>query len=96
MEFTFVAEVWRYQGDASWFFVTLPEGVSDEIADLQQGPRRGFGAVRVRVRTGPCDWRTSIFPDTKRGSYILPVKKAVRQAAGLEDGSPAEFTLELA
>jgi hypothetical protein len=38
-------------------------------------------------------WRTSIFPDKKRGTYVLPVKKPVRVAERLRDGSTAQVEL---
>ena len=54
-----------------------------------------FGAVRVRVTVGATTWSTSVFPDSKQGSYVLPVKKAVRVAEGLDDGDDVEVTLEV-
>ena len=38
---------------------------------------------------------TSIFPDSKQGSYVLPVKKAVRTAEGIEDGDDVEVALDV-
>jgi hypothetical protein len=93
---TFVAEVWVWEGDAAWRFVTLPEDLSDEIDAMVQGrPARGFGSVRVEATVGSTTWRTSIFPDTARGSFVLPLKKAVRQAEGLADGDLATVALEV-
>mgnify|MGYP003526157064 CR=1 FL=1 len=51
--------------------------------------------VRVQVTVGSTTWATSIFPDTKARSFVLPVKKAVRSAEGLTDGDPVEVALEL-
>jgi hypothetical protein len=85
--FEFTADLWRYTGQAAWHFVTLPHDVADEIDDMTAHERRGFGSVRVRVTVGSTTWNTSIFPDTKSESFVLPVKKAVRAAEGLEDGS---------
>jgi hypothetical protein len=95
---TFSAALWEYGGDASWFFVSLPEAVADEIADLADPggrPRRGFGSVRVEVTIGSTTWRTSVFPDSKRGTYVLPVKAAVRRSEGLDGGSRCEIALGL-
>lgn len=95
MDFHFHAEVWRHTGEAAWYFLTLPGEVADEIDFLTADARRGFGSVRVEVRIGDSTWRTSIFPDTSRESFVLPVKKAVRTAEGLDDGTDAEVHLEL-
>jgi Domain of unknown function (DUF1905) len=69
--------------------------VSDEIRELTEGPRRGFGSVRVQVRIGGSRWKTSIFPDSKLGCYVLPVKKAIRKAEAIEEGDVAKVTVEL-
>jgi hypothetical protein len=87
--------VWDARRDETWTFVSLPTDVSEEIREITDGPRRGFGAVRVQVTVGGSKWKTSIFPDSKRGSYVLPVKKAVRKAEGLDEGDVAKVTVEL-
>ncbi len=91
----FTAPLWRYEGDAAWFFVTVPVDVSDDVRELTDGSRRGFGSVRVRATVGSTTWTTSVFPDSKRGAFLLPVKKAVRVAEDLEDGDDVRVVLEL-
>lgn len=93
--YQFRAEVWLHQGDAAWYFLTLPDEVSDDIEARSSHLSRGFGSVRVRVRIGATTWSTSVFPDTKRGAFILPVKKAVRRAEGIDDGIEVQVALEL-
>lgn len=88
----FSAPLWRYPGEGGWTFVTLPTDLADEIADTV-GARPGFGAVPVEVRIGDTRWTTSIFPDKKAASYLLPVKRAVRDAEGLRVGDTV--TVEL-
>ena len=39
------------------------------------------------MKIGATRWSTSIFPDKKRGTYVLPVKKSVRVAEQLAAGS---------
>ena len=82
----FSAELWRHEGDAAWWFVTVPGAVSDEIRAQTDSGRPGFGSVRVQVTVGATTWTTSVFPDSKRGGYLLPVKKDVRSREGLEVG----------
>lgn len=82
----FDAELWRYQGDAAWFFVTVPQGVSDAIRDEVTRPPRGFGSVRVQATIGATTWATSVFPQAKEGTFLLPVKKAVRTAERIDEG----------
>ena len=81
----FDAELWLWDGDAAWHFITVPPDLSDDIEE-QAGERRGFGSVPVEVTIGSSTWTTSLFPDTKRGAYLLPVKKQVRTREGIEAG----------
>jgi hypothetical protein len=92
----FEAELWRYPGESGWCFVTLPVTLAEEIRELTDGgTRRGFGSVRVSVTVGSTTWSTSVFPDSSSGSYVLPVKQAVRRAESLEVGDPVPVSLTL-
>ena len=96
-EFEFDAPLWRWSNrpDAVWTFATLPEDVSDELLDLGAPYARGFGSLRVDVTVGSTRWRTSVFPDAGRGAFILPVKRAVRDAEGLTLGRRVHVRLRL-
>ncbi len=94
--FEFSAALWVHAGTDPWHFITLPAEVGEEIAELTEGLRGGFGSVRVAVTVGGTSWRTSVFPDKTSGSYVLPMKKAVRAAEGLTAGDEVTITLELA
>ena len=95
MTYTFDARLWRYQGEAAWYFVTLPHDIADDIEELTAPTRTGFGSVRVEVTVGGSTWRTSLFPDTKAESYVLPVKQAVRRAEEIDDGDAVSVHLAL-
>ena len=97
MEYEFDAELWKWDARRAdtWVFVSLPTEVADEILELAAPVARGFGSVRVEVSVGGTAWRTSIFPDDKAGTYVLPIKRAVRVAAGLDVGDVARVRLEL-
>lgn len=88
----FTGELFRW-GDGSWFFVRLPAEAAEDLRDLAVGPPRGFGSIRVGVRVGGTSWETSVFPEKETGSFVLPMKKAVRTAEGLEDGDQVEVTV---
>lgn len=93
--FDFVAQLWRYPGEDGWHFVSLPPEVSADIEDLTDGNRRGFGSVRVSVAVGASSWKTSVFPDKKAGTFLLPMKKAVRTAEHLVEGDDVPVRLEI-
>ena len=97
---TFTAELWRWsarEGSAdtgAWCFVTLPPDLADDVRE-RAGEPRGFGSVRVRVRVGTTTWDTSVFPDAASESFVLPVKKAVRTAAGVAEGDLLTVTVSV-
>jgi hypothetical protein len=95
--YLFDAETWLWdarQSD-SWTFLSLPQEVSSEIREVAGALPRGFGSVRVTVTLGATTWKTSIFPDAKAGVYVLPLKKAVRKAEGVEAGGTVTVKVEL-
>jgi hypothetical protein len=94
VSYSFTGKLWRWQGGApaSWVFVTLPDDTAFEIK-CQIQDRRAWGSVAVEARIGATAWHTSLFPEKASGSYVLPVKAAVRKAEGLNDGD--EATIEL-
>jgi hypothetical protein len=92
--FDAVLWLWDARRSQSWTFVSLPASQSEEIRDLAGGLRRGFGSVRVRATIGSSTWTTSIFPASQAG-YVLPVKRLVRVAEGLDVGDVAAVTVEL-
>lgn len=93
--YSFTAQLWEHDGHGAWYFLTLPETVADDIDEVVGDGAKGFGSVRVEVTIGTTCWLTSVFPDTKRGTYVLPVKKAVRVAEHLTAGSTAVVDLVL-
>lgn len=90
---SFDAEVWEHDGTGAWHFISVPEPLADEIEATFAHRAAGFGSIRVSVTIGASHWSTSLFPDRKRATYVLPVKKAVRVAEQLADGSPAHVEL---
>lgn len=96
--YAFTADLWLYPGEAAWHFLTLPPDVADDIADdiAQRGTgTKAFGSVKVTAEIGNETWQTSLFPDTKAGSYLLPVKKAVRDNARIKAGDSVDVRLKL-
>ena len=89
MVVVFEAELWIWDARRvdSWTFLSLPAEVSDDIRDMTAGSRRGFGSSRVRVTVGASTWTTSIFPDSARGTYVLPIKRATATPSASTGGT---------
>ena len=92
--FVFEATLWLYPGKAGWIFLTLPTGVADEILDVAP-ITGGIGSVKVDVLIGATTWSTSLFPDKEAGSFVLPIKRAVREAESVEVGDTVRVELVL-
>ena len=99
MRFVFSAELWLWtarneSSGTSWVFVTVPK---DDSEDIRDGIERkaGFGSVKVVAQIGDTRWKTSVFPDSESGCYVLPLKKAVRTAEKIDIGDTAEVDIEV-
>jgi hypothetical protein len=91
----FTEALWEYQGEAPWVFITLPVEDAEEI-EARVPERAGFGSVKVDVVIGGSRWQTSLFPDKRSGSFVLPVKRAIREQEDLAPGDTASVTLHIA
>ena len=97
MVYEFDADLWLWdarKADA-WTFLSLPPEIADEVLELAGPVSRGFGSLRVEVTLGGSVWRTSIFPDDRARSYVLPVKKPIRRAEGVEAGHTVHVRVTL-
>ena len=90
---SFKAKVWTQESTGAWHFATLPPDLSKRIRTLTTGLRKPFGSFRVSARTGATTWSTSLFADTKSGSFVLPVKSDVRKREGIALGDMIEITV---
>ncbi len=90
-------KVWIYPSSvASWHFVTVPKKESAQIKKSFVGLTKGWGSLPVVVALGKSKWNTSIFPDSKSGTYILPLKAAIRKKEGImaDDVVKISFTIQ--
>jgi hypothetical protein len=95
LDVTFTAEVWMYHGKSAWFFVTLPKDESEQIKFFNNHKRRGWGSVRVKATVGETSWSTSIFPDSKAGAYLLPVKSDIRKKEKIVAGDSVSVRIRI-
>lgn len=94
-EYSFKAELWEWQGKGAWHFVTLPIEVAEEINFLYSENKRGWGSLPVKATIGETSWNTSIFPDKKNNSFLLPIKSSIRNKANLVAGQTATILLKI-
>jgi hypothetical protein len=94
VRYEFHSEVWLYPGAAAWHFVTLPAELGESLRTMRGGSR-GWGSIRVTASVGGTSWRTSLFPDSKSGSFLLPLKAEVRKREAIQAGQARLFAVEL-
>jgi hypothetical protein len=92
----FSAKLWKWAGGkVAWYFVSLPHNLYAEIKTSYPLSQTGFGSIPVEVSVAQSCWKTSIFPDSKSQTYLLPVKKSVRLKEGLQQDCELLVTLDI-
>jgi hypothetical protein len=96
--FTTTLVQWHSQGHGVWHFIGVVPAVAEALDGtalmrrLESGRRAGFGAVKLTIRIGRTEWRTSAFPIKETG-WSIPISAKVRKAEGLVAGDDVEVTL---
>ena len=84
MRFVFEAEMIYWRGPSPFFYVPAPADVAQEIRGVAKHVTYGWGVIPVAAEIGGVGFTTSLFP--KDGTYLLPVKAAVRKRTGVTAG----------
>ena len=79
---------------AGWHFTGIPKKESEEIKKVSK-VKAGFGSIPVIATIGKTQWKTSIFPDKKSGTYLLPLKAQVRKKENIFSNDTVYLTIEL-
>lgn len=75
--------------------MTLPQDVAVNIRFLTPSAR-GFVPIACEATINGSTWRTSVFPDSKSGSYLLAVKADIRKRAGIGADDDLEVIVRIA
>ena len=94
LDFNVSATLWKWSG-GGWHFLTLPPDTAADIRAFAAANASALGTVRVVARVGSTEWQTSLYPSREHGSFLLPVKAAVRRAENLEAGAEVSVALEV-
>ena len=92
-EATFIGDVVYWRGPSPFHFVPVPPAEASEIRAIAPLVTYGWGVIPVRARIGASTFTTSLFP--RNGSYLVPVKDAVRRAEGIATGDTVTLELEI-
>ena len=91
---TIKARIWEWEGKGSWHFITIEKEQGILIKNDWHWPRKGFGSIPVKVSLGKSIWKTSVFPE-KRGAYLLPLKRAIRDKEGVKLGDTITVSIQV-
>lgn len=91
LEIEFKGKIWKWQGPAPFYFVTVPDSESGEVKKVSKEVSYGWGMVPVKVVIGETEWKTTLFPQGDK--YVVPIKKEVRKAEGLGEGDEVVIRL---
>lgn len=93
LELEFDGEIWYWRGPSPFHFVTVPDDLAVAIRAVAADVTYGWGMVPVFVRIGDARFQTSLWP--KNGTYIVPIKDAIRSAEHLAVGDMVTVVLAI-
>jgi len=93
MDLEFAGDVWDWRGPAPHHFVSVPADDAAQIESIAAAVTYGWGMIPVTVHLGGSTWTTSLWP--KDGGYVVPLKRAVRRAEGIDVGDTVTVRLTL-
>ena len=95
VKFSFRSKVWKYEGKAGWYFVTLPKQLSKKIRKAYGLSEEGWGRLKASSQIGKTIWKTAIWYDTKAQSYLLPLKSEIRKKEAITIGTSLNIKLQI-
>jgi len=87
IKYEFSAKVWKLSAPGGWHFVSLPTDIATEIRENLKWQEEGWGRLKAIANIGNSQWETAIWFDTKKMTYLLPLKAEIRKREKLEAGS---------
>ncbi len=84
IKYEFTATVWQHSSPGGWYFVSLTEEMSKEIRSLLQSEEEGWGRLKATAQIGNTNWQTAIWFDSKKETYLLPLKAEIRKKETIE------------
>ena len=91
--FSFEATVIYWRGPAPFFYAPMPIAEAEAVRRVAKFVTYGWGVIPVEATIGGVTFTTSLFP--KDGTYLLPLKDAVRRKTGVTAGDVIAVEMEL-
>ncbi|MBK8247355.1 MAG: DUF1905 domain-containing protein [Gemmatimonadetes bacterium] len=90
---SFRGTIIEWRGPAPYYFIVVPAKTCRDLRDMAGFVTYGWGMIPVTARIGATEWTTSLFP--REGRYWVPIKDAVRESEGLDEGDRVRIQLAL-
>ena len=84
IKYEFTAKTWQHSLPNGWYFVSLPIAMAKEIREHLKWQEQGWGRLKAIAQIGTSKWETAIWFDTKKNTYLLPLKAEIRKKEKLE------------
>lgn len=89
----FEAEVIEWRGPGPFIYARLPQSAGESVARVKRSASYGWGVIPVTAEIAGAKFTTSLFP--RDGTYLLPLKVAVRRRIGVTVGDVVGVRMEI-
>ena len=93
LELNFISEVIYWRGPSPFFFLRVPDEEAIAINNISKQVSYGWGVIPCDIKIGEIEFYTALFP--KDGSYLVPLKKVVRESAEIDLGDSVEVKIQI-
>ena len=93
MKLSFDSVIFEWRGPAPFYFAAIPEAECQDIREVSSIVSYGWGVIPCSVTIGKTTITTSLFP--KQGSYLVPLKDALRKPENLKVGDLIQVKLNI-
>lgn len=95
IKYEFSEKPWQHSSPGGWYFVSLPKEISKEIRSVLKSEEDGWGRLKAIARIGKSEWKTAIWFDSKKETYLLPLKAEIRKKENIEMGKQIDVVILL-
>ena len=89
----FKTRIIEWRGPAPFVYAPVPAAQAEALRHAAKAVSYGWGCVPVTAEVGGVRFATSLFP--KDGTYLLPLKIAVRRKANITVGDTVAVAMTL-
>lgn len=93
LNLSFTSELIYWRGPSPFYFFRVPEKEAAAISKIASGVTYGWGVIPAEITISDEVFATALFP--KDGSYLVPLKKAIREKLKIELGDNVKIKVAI-